>query len=87
MYLTIVEWEKMSEQKKSYLGLGILFCCSIPLLASCSLGRRSTPTPIAITLPSKLMGRPAAPTQATYTVQAGEVSQGETYTGRAVPAH
>jgi multidrug efflux pump subunit AcrA (membrane-fusion protein) len=79
--------EKMSKQKKNYLGFILLFCCSLLWLAGCSLGRRATPTPITITLPSKLMGTPAAPTQATYTVQAGEVSQAETYTGRVVPAH
>lgn len=75
----------MIEQKK-YSWLVLLFGCSMFLLAGCRLGRGATPTPIAINLPTKLVGTPAAPTQTTYTVQSGEVRQGETYTGRVVLA-
>ncbi|MFN8488757.1 MAG: HlyD family efflux transporter periplasmic adaptor subunit [Caldilineaceae bacterium] len=75
----------MKEQNKYYIW-GVLLLCLFSL-SSCRLGRRATPTPIAINLPGKLNGTPVAPTQTTYTVQAGEVEQSETYTGRVVPAH
>jgi len=73
----------MKQQSKYYIW-GVLLLCLLSL-SSCRLGRRATPTPIAINLPGKLNGTPVAPSQATYTVQTGEVEESETYTGRVVP--
>ncbi len=61
--------------------------CSMLLLTGCRLGRRPTPTPVDFTLPATLAGTQAVAPPTTYMVQAGEVIERETYTGRVVLAH
>jgi len=78
--------EIMSKPSKIYPPIIIVLCILVLLLASCRLGRRPTPTPIAINLPSKVGGTPVPTAQTLYTVVRGEVVQRESYTGRVVPA-
>src|SRR4051812_26703565 len=78
----------MSKQSKKYLWIVILLCSYAMLFAGCRLGRRATPTPLAIgNLPTSLQGTPVASTQTTALVQTGAVIEHATYTGRVVAAH
>ncbi len=78
----------MSKQSNRTLWVILLLCGCTLLLAGCRLGRRATPTPLAMTnLPPSLQGTPVAAHQATAIVQTGAVIQRETYTGRVVAAH
>jgi len=76
----------MIKPRKTYPLIVIVLCILVCLLASCRLGRRPTPTPIAINLPAKVGGTPVPENQTLYTVVRGEVVQRESYTGRVVPA-
>ncbi len=78
----------MTKQSNKYLVIVFLLCGCMALLAGCRLGRRPTPTPIAIgNLPVSLQGTPVASSQVTAVVQTGAVIERATYTGRVVPAH
>ena len=73
----------MSKQSNKYLWIVCLLCGCAMLFAGCRLGRRATPTPLALTaLPQSLQGTPVAVLSATALVQTGAIIQNETYTGR-----
>lgn len=76
----------MNSKKITHLLLGFLVLTTFPVLTSCRLGRRATPTPIPLTLPGQYTASaPSAGTLETYRVQKGEVVQEEIFTGRVTP--
>jgi len=76
----------MNSSKRTQILIGLLLVVSMSALSGCRLGRRETPTPIAITLPGQLPGNGVANSSETYIVQKGEVVQEEVLTGRVIPA-
>jgi len=76
----------MNSSKRTQILIGLLLVVSMSALSGCRLGRRETPTPIAITLPGQLSGNGVANSSETYIVQKGEVVQEEVLTGRVIPA-
>ncbi len=75
----------MNSTKRTRLLIGVLLVAATIGLSSCRLGRRETPTPIAITLPGQLPGSASTGPLETYTVQKGEVVQEEVLSGRVIP--
>ncbi len=73
----------MNLKKRTRIVIGLLLFTTIAL-SGCRLGRRETPTPIAITLPGQLSATTTGPLE-TYIVQQGEVLQEEVLTGRVIP--
>jgi len=76
----------MNSSKRTQILIGLFLVVSMSALSGCRLGRRETPTPIAITLPGQLSGNGVANSSETYIVQKGEVVQEEVLTGRVIPA-